>query len=567
MELIDIRNNDGSITGKVKARAQVHTDGDLHATSHVWIVRANKKGSFDILLQKRSSNKDAYPDCYDISSAGHIPAGQDYLTSAIREIKEELGLNVDRTELKFIGMHDGEVKTSFYGKPFHNHELSAVYLYHKELDPRKMKLQKEEVQSVKWMDFEECLTQVRKGSKEFCLFEDELMMLKEAAPLYLKNVTKKKCAHCTNCGGCQLQGVDYQQQLKQKLGELKHLFKGIGTVSDIYGMKDPYNYRNKVHAVIGEDRNHNVISGTYKSNSHFIVPVDYCMLEDVKADLIMQSLRKLFRDFKVRPYNEDKRTGNIRHVLIRRGFLTNQIMVVLVTADKIFPSKNNFVKALLKTHPDITTIVQNINPKSTSMVLGDKEQIWHGKGYIEDVLCGKRFRISPRSFYQINSLQTEKLYETAIELAELKGKETVIDAYCGIGTIGITAAQKAGRVIGVELNQDAVKDAAQNAKLNHIKNASFYQGDAGRFMENMKQSADVVFMDPPRSGSTKEFINSVARIRAKKVVYISCDPTTQVRDIRMFRQKGYEVKKCVGVDMFPFTEHCESVCLLVRKNK
>lgn len=564
MELIDIRNKDGSITGEVKEREKIHADGDLHGTSHVWIVRTNQKGSFDVLLQQRSSDKDSFPECFDISSAGHIPAGQGYLESAIREIHEELGLNVDKSELKFVGMHDGSVKTAFYGKTFANHELSAVYLYHKDIDVKKLKLQKKEVKSVKWMAYEDCLTEIRKGNQEYCIFEDEFVMLKEAAPMFLKNYAKKKCSVCSSCGGCQHQGIDYQQQLKQKLSDVQHLFKGIGTVSDIYGMKDPYNYRNKVHAVIGEDRSHNVISGTYKSGTHFIVPVEYCMLEDMKADMIMATMRKLFRAFKVRPYNEDKRYGNIRHVLIRRGFLSNQIMVVLVTADKIFPSKNNFVKELLKVHPDITTVVQNINPKSTSMVLGDKENIWYGKGYIEDILCGKKFRISARSFYQINSLQTETLYNTAIDMAGLTGKETVIDAYCGIGTIGITAAGNAGKVIGVELNQDAVKDAVQNAKLNNIRNVTFHQGDAGKFMECMKEQADVVFLDPPRSGSTKEFISSVARIKAKKVVYISCDPTTQVRDLRIFKQKGYEVKRCVAVDMFPYTGHCEVCCLLTK---
>ena len=254
--------------------------------------------------------------------------------------------------------------------------------------------------------------------------------------------------------------------------------------------------------------------------------------------------------------------------MIRRGFTTGEILVVLVTASPVFPSKNNFVKALREKHPEITTIVQNINGRSTSMVLGDKEHVLYGKGYIEDVLCGLRFRISSRSFYQINSAQTEKLYAKAMELAELTGNETVLDAYCGIGTIGLIASKHAGKVIGVELNQDAVRDAVQNAKKNGITNAQFFCNDAGRFMSHMAargESADVVFMDPPRSGSTEEFIDAVALMQPKRVVYISCGPDTLARDLRMFAKHGYKAKEAWPVDLFGWTEHVETVCLLSRK--
>lgn len=349
---------------------------------------------------------------------------------------------------------------------------------------------------------------------------------------------------------------------------MEELLGGVCPVRPIIGMEEPYHYRNKVHAVFGLDRKNNPISGIYKEGTHRILPVDSCLIEDQKADEIIVTIRSMLRSFKIRVFDEDTGYGLLRHVLIRRGFTTGEILVVLVTASPVFPSKNNFVKALREKHPEITTIVQNINGRSTSMVLGDKEHVLYGKGYIEDVLCGLRFRISSRSFYQINSAQTEKLYAKAMELAELTGNETVLDAYCGIGTIGLIASKHAGKVIGVELNQDAVRDAVQNAKKNGITNAQFFCNDAGRFMSHMAargESADVVFMDPPRSGSTEEFIDAVALMQPKRVVYISCGPDTLARDLRMFAKHGYKAKEAWPVDLFGWTEHVETVCLLSRK--
>ena len=349
---------------------------------------------------------------------------------------------------------------------------------------------------------------------------------------------------------------------------MEELLGGVCPVRPIIGMEEPYHYRNKVHAVFGLDRKNNPISGIYKEGTHRILPVDSCLIEDQKADEIIVTIRSMLRSFKIRVFDEDTGYGLLRHVLIRRGFTTGEILVVLVTASPVFPSKNNFVKALREKHPEITTIVQNINGRNTSMVLGDKEHVLYGKGYIEDVLCGLRFRISSRSFYQINSAQTEKLYAKAMELAELTGNETVLDAYCGIGTIGLIASKHAGKVIGVELNQDAVRDAVQNAKKNGITNAQFFCNDAGRFMSHMAargESADVVFMDPPRSGSTEEFIDAVALMQPKRVVYISCGPDTLARDLRMFAKHGYKAKEAWPVDLFGWTEHVETVCLLSRK--
>lgn len=380
---------------------------------------------------------------------------------------------------------------------------------------------------------------------------------------------KSKCPVFKQCGGCQYLDMPYEKQLAVKQEMLEKLLKKHCKVNKIIGMKNPYFYRNKVHAVFGHAKG-NPISGVYKAGTHIVVPVEKCFIEDEKADEIIGTIRGMLKSFKIRTYDEDSGYGLLRHVLVKRGFATGEVMVVLVTASPIFPSKNNFVKALRAKHPEITTIIQNVNDRNTSMVLGDKEKTLYGKGYIEDVLCGCRFRISSKSFYQINPVQTEVLYNKAIELAGLTGKERVIDAYCGIGTIGIIASKKAGQVIGVELNKDAVRDAVVNAKCNEIKNISFYCNDAGKFMVGMAEQgekADVVFMDPPRSGSTEEFIDSVSKMGPKRVVYVSCGPETLERDLTYFEKKGFVAKEAWGVDLFPMTEHTESIVLLQKSIK
>ena len=381
---------------------------------------------------------------------------------------------------------------------------------------------------------------------------------------------QETCPYAKKCGGCTYQGIVYEEQLKEKQQLVNKLLKPFCKVHPIKGMEEPYHYRNKVHAVFHKEKNGAVISGVYEAGSHRVVKVDSCKIEDEKADAIILSIRDLMKSFKIQPYNEDTGYGLLRHVLIRVGKHSGQIMVVLVLGSPILPSKNNFVKALLKLHPEITTIVLNVNNKKTSMVLGEKETVLYGKGYIEDTLCDSVFRISSKSFYQINVTQTEKLYEKAIELAALTGKERVIDAYCGIGTIGIIASKKAGEVIGVELNKDAVKDAIYNAKRNQVKNIRFYANDAGKFMVGMAQSgekADVVFMDPPRAGSTEEFMSSVITLNPKRVVYVSCNPETQARDLKYMVKHGYKVEEAWPFDLFPWTEHVETVVLMSKVKK
>lgn len=392
----------------------------------------------------------------------------------------------------------------------------------------------------------------------------------EKKPENKRKNTGSICPYAKKCGSCSFQGVSYEEQLAKKQKELRQLLGCFGRISPIIGMENPYHYRNKVHAVFGRLWNGTVVSGVYQAGTHKIVDIESCQIEDAVSSKIIRDIHGLLRSFKIKTYDEDTGYGLLRHVLVRRGFTSGEVMVVLVLGSPILPSKNNFVKALRKLHPEITTVVINVNDRKTSMVLGERNITVYGKGYIEDTLCGCTFRISPNSFYQVNPVQTEILYQTAMKFAGLSGKERVVDAYSGIGTIGIVAAKLAKEVICVELNKDAVRDAITNAKRNDVKNISFYQKDAGEFLVEMaaqKEKADVVFMDPPRSGSDEAFLSSVVTMAPKKVVYVSCNPVTLARDLKYLVKKGYEVKQMQGIDMFPFTEHVEVVCLMSKVEK
>lgn len=381
-----------------------------------------------------------------------------------------------------------------------------------------------------------------------------------------KKTKAGRCPVSKKCGGCQYIDTPYAEQLKKKQRQIEALLKNFGKVKPIIGMKEPENYRNKVHAVFSFQKGRGIVSGIYQEKSHRVVPVEECLLENKKAGEIIRSIRELAKSFKYKTFDEDSGYGLLRHVLVRVGHATGEIMVVLVLGSPILPSKKNFINELCKLYPEITTILINVNNKKTSMVLGEKEQVIYGKGYIEDELCGKRFKISAKSFYQVNAVQTEVLYQKAVKYAGLTGKEKVVDAYCGIGTISLAAAGGAQKVIGVELNRDAVRDAVTNAKSNHIKNVDFYSNDAGRFLTQMAdagEKVDVVFLDPPRSGSTEEFLDALLRVNPERVVYISCNPETLARDLRYLTEKSaYRVAEATPVDMFPFTEHVETVVLL-----
>nr|WP_297708618.1 23S rRNA (uracil(1939)-C(5))-methyltransferase RlmD [uncultured Butyrivibrio sp.] len=380
--------------------------------------------------------------------------------------------------------------------------------------------------------------------------------------------SKSRCPYFKKCGACQMIDTPYDKQLRQKHAHVQELLEPYTRVASFIGMEEPEHYRCKVHAVFTHDKKGNPLSGIYREGTHDVVPIDSCLLEDEKADAIIASIRGMLKSFKIKTYDEDNGFGLLRHVLIRIGKNTGEIMVVLVTVSPIFPSKNNFVKALLKEHPEITTIVMNINDKQTSMILGDKEKTMYGPGFIYDTCCGMKFKISPKSFYQVNPIQQEVLYNTAIDMAQLSGNEIALDCYSGVGTIGIIASPHVKEVISVELNKDAVKDAKINAKINDVNNITFYENDATRFMQQMADSGDhvdLVFMDPPRAGSTPEFITSMINLAPAKVVYISCSPDSLARDLELITKGGYEVKKAIPVDMFPFTRSIETVVLLSKR--
>lgn len=367
------------------------------------------------------------------------------------------------------------------------------------------------------------------------------------------------------CGGCTLQGIEYKKQLSLKQEKVSKLFNTF-RVKKIIGMDNPYNYRNKVQVSLYKDEHNHIHCGNYINSSHIVVDVDDCMISNVRANEIINSIKRLVIKHKISIFNEELYKGCLRHILIRCTN-TNEYMVVLVTGSVTINKKDDFIKDILFYNRDIKTIVQNINNKHTSMVLGEKNIILYGKGYVTDILCGLFFRISAKSFYQVNSRQTEILYKEAIKAADPNKDDVVIDAYCGTGTIGLCLANKVNKVIGVELNASAIRDALTNMKINDINNVEFICADAGKFMSNLahtKTKVDTVIMDPPRTGSDMKFMNSLVKLKPKKLVYVSCNPLT-LKDNLKYLTKYYTVEYIQPVDMFPFTDHVECVVGMQRK--
>ncbi len=372
------------------------------------------------------------------------------------------------------------------------------------------------------------------------------------------------CPVYKKCGGCQLD-VEYPRQLGYKQRIVTELLGRFGHIEPILGMDEPLHYRCKVSTAFGFSQGH-VISGVWQSSSGRIVKVNNCGLENEKAQRIIAAVRKLLPSFRIKTFDEHSGKGFLRFVTVRVGRQSGEILVAFGTAPGPFPRKADFVKELLRLCPEITTMVQCVS-MGLNLLLGKKEEVLYGPGYITDRLCGRSFRISARSFFQINPVQTETLYATAVDFAGLTGRERVVDAYCGVGTIGILAASQALDVVAVESNGDAVKNAQENVKLNELKNVRVFKTDAGEFMTGMAlegEKADVVFTDPPRAGCSREFLVALTRLGPKKIVYISCNPETQARDLRYLTKNGYRVRRIQPVDMFPYTRHIETVVLLER---
>jgi len=373
----------------------------------------------------------------------------------------------------------------------------------------------------------------------------------------------KKCPVSKYCGACQYQGIEYDKQLAIKQEKIEQLFPNY-QVNKIIGGDNQYFYRNKSQMSFAKDRKGHIYMGNYVTSTHQIVDIDNCQLVNKIGNDIFNTIKRLVIKYHISIYDEIIHKGFLRHVLIRNSYDDKQFMVVLVCGHSRFDKKDLFIKELLKIHPIIKTIILNINNARTSMILGKKDIILYGKGYIEDKLFDKTYRISNSCFFQINHDQCEKLYTNAIDLANIKKDDIVLDAYCGIGTITLQLAQKAKMVTGVEINKRSIEDAIKNAKRNKIDNVEFYADDASLFMKKalkQKKEYDLLFVDPPRNGLDNNFIYSLIKLRPNKIVYISCNPYTQKDDINKLK-RYYDIKLIQPVDMFPLTDHIESICLL-----
>ena len=374
------------------------------------------------------------------------------------------------------------------------------------------------------------------------------------------------CSLYKECGGCQLQHLSYPAQLKWKRQQVVDAIERIGKlggieIPDTLGMENPLRYRNKMQFPVGK----NLQIGCYARGSHKIIDTRSCFIQNAGNDKILAAVRKVAAKFNLQPYDEDTHKGFLRHVMGRVGS-DGELMIVLVTATKNFPNEKNFVRALIKELPEVTSIQQNIQTFRNNVILGRDTKILFGKPTIHDKIGRLKFNISARSFFQVNTAQAEILYKTALDFANLRGNETIIDAYCGTGTIGLFMAKKTRKVIGVEVVSSAISDAIKNARENKIRNAEFIVGDAVKILPRIFDSvyAEVVIVDPPRAGCDKKVLETFAAMKPEKIIYVSCNPATLARDLKILDALGYGTKKIQPVDMFPFTSHVESVTQIFR---
>ncbi|MGN1344643.1 MAG: 23S rRNA (uracil(1939)-C(5))-methyltransferase RlmD [Traorella sp.] len=369
-----------------------------------------------------------------------------------------------------------------------------------------------------------------------------------------------------DCGGCSYNHITYPAQSKLKYQQIKKLYeKESITVHPLVMAEHPREYRNKCIFTFQKAKNQ-IKFGFYEENSHYVIDIKQCLNHDSLTMKILQEIKRLVLQFHIEIYDEDQRSGILRHVLIRRSSKNNQTLVCFVIT-KDFKEMKSFVNALVERMNEITTVVLNYNARKTSVVLSDHEKVVYGKGYILDELCGLSYKISANTFYQINHDQTEKLYQKAIELCNLTHHEKVLDMYCGIGTIGMSLAAYAKEVIGVEINSKSIKAAISNAKMNQITNIRFINQDATAFMKKIasyQEKVDIIIMDPPRSGSTSEFIKACTSLKPKKIIYISCNPYTQYQDLQEFRKYHYDTQEISLFDLFPYSNHVETIMMLSR---
>lgn len=374
----------------------------------------------------------------------------------------------------------------------------------------------------------------------------------------------KYCPSAKKCGGCRNIHEPYENSLAFKQDKVNKLYAGK-KVERIIGMEDPYHYRHKIYASFSQTRDGRIIAGMYEENTHRLIDSRMCLIQHARANAILQTICTVATDMKLEAYDEDRGTGTLRHAYLRVSHASQEVLVVIVIGSKDLPGSRSFVQKIVSAHPEIRTVILNWNRENTSMILGPKDKVLYGKGYIEDEIDGMVFRISAHTFYQVNPVQTEVMYSTALQYAQLKKTDTVLDMCCGIGTISLLAARKARYVLGVEVNPKSIQDAGKNAVRNHIRNAEFLAMDGEEFIHELLDTPDVVFLDPPRSGFSESFMQALEKLGPQKIVYVSCNPVTQARDLKVI-ESNYRIEKIQPVDNFPFTSELECIVSLTRKN-
>ncbi|MCA1010384.1 23S rRNA (uracil(1939)-C(5))-methyltransferase RlmD [Halobacillus halophilus] len=375
------------------------------------------------------------------------------------------------------------------------------------------------------------------------------------------------------CGGCQLQHMSYSMQLEMKHNQVKNAMKKIGhlehvPVHETIGMADPWRYRNKIQIPVGQKEDGQLMTGFYQKRSHNIIDMDTCIIQDELNDRMVETVRRIATELGISAYDEETHRGTLRHIMVRTGQTTKDIMIVLVTKTKNLPEQDKLIDEIRDAFPSVKSIVHNVNNQKTNVILGKDTKVIWGDEYIYDMIGDIKFMISPKSFYQVNPTQTKNLYDKALEYADLHGGETVIDAYCGIGTISLFLAQQAKKVYGVEIVPEAVTDAKKNARLNKMDNAEFYVGQAEELMpwwRNQGLRPDVIVVDPPRKGCDEELLKAMLDMEPERIVYVSCNPSTLARDLRLLEDGGYATQEVQPVDMFPQTSHVECVSQLIRR--
>ncbi|WP_102028779.1 23S rRNA (uracil(1939)-C(5))-methyltransferase RlmD [Salirhabdus sp. Marseille-P4669] len=411
---------------------------------------------------------------------------------------------------------------------------------------------------------EKAIVKVLKVKKNFGY--GKLMKVLEQSPARIE----PPCDVFYQCGGCQLQHMSYEMQLEVKQKQVKDALRKLGHIEGIpihptIGMEDPWRYRNKVQIPVRgvEGR---LETGFFKKRSHDIIDMDTCPITDEQNDRMVEAIRRIAEDAGIAPYDEEHHKGTLRHIMVRNGKATNEIMIVLVTRTEKLDYEEKIVNEIHKAYPNVKSIIQNVNSKRTNVILGHQTKVLWGEEYIYDTIGDVKFAISAKSFYQINPTQTKKLYDQALKYANLTGSETVIDAYCGIGTISLFLAKNAKKVYGVEIVPEAIEDAKNNAKLNGIDNAEFFVGAAEKVMTWWKAQGlkpDVIVVDPPRKGCDEALLQAMIDMKPKKIVYVSCNPSTLARDLRILEDGGFKTLEVQPVDMFPQTSHIEAVANVV----